>query len=34
MEFFLIMIAPLLIVGMAIAFLFLWGAKGQTSPKK
>jgi hypothetical protein len=34
MEFWLIMVAPLLIVCCAVAFLFLWGAKGQTQPKE
>ncbi|WP_441875572.1 cytochrome bd oxidase small subunit CydS [Paenibacillus sp. 2TAB26] len=28
------MIAPLLIIGIAVVFLFVWGAKGQTSPRE
>ncbi|WP_430058626.1 cytochrome bd oxidase small subunit CydS [Paenibacillus sp. NRS-1760] len=34
MEFTLIMIAPLLIIVIAVVFLFVWGAKGQTSPRE
>ncbi|MFF2091231.1 hypothetical protein [Paenibacillus sp. NPDC058174] len=33
MEFVLIMVAPLLIVALAVAALFVWGAKGNVSPK-
>ncbi|WP_414730935.1 cytochrome bd oxidase small subunit CydS [Bacillus sp. FJAT-28004] len=34
MEFSLIMIAPLFVLCIAVVFLFVWGAKGQTSPRE